>query len=474
MERLTGLDANFLYNETASEHMHTLKVAVLEPPAGGSPPIEILRDHVGRRMAAWPAFGRRIVRVPLDLHHPLWVAAGPLDLDYHVRRARIPAPGTSHEMDAMVARLAGEPLDRRRPLWQAWLLEGRADGRVAVLVKVHHAVADGVAATALLASIMTTDPGTVLPVPASPPAAETVPRRTRLVGDALVQVAADLRRLPSVLRRTRRSMARRRVAVAELAAADGATPPRPVLDTPVTSLNRAITPRRTVATTTLPLAPMLEVRRVAGVTLNDVFLTIVGGALLDVLAARGEHPDRSLSAGVPVSADPPPVPGRPPRLGGNKVSNLFVSLCTDVDDPVLRLRAVHASATAAKDLHAALGGDLMATWLEYTPPRPYSWLMRLYSGLSVADLHRAPFNVVVSNVAGPREPLYVDGAELVEFFSAGPVLEGIGVNITAWSYCGHLDVMVTACARALPRPELLTEAMCRQLDDLVRPADPVR
>ena len=466
MERLSGLDANFLYNETASEPMHTLKVAVLEPPPGGTPPLDLLRERVGRRMAAWPAFGRRIVRVPLDLHHPLWVDAGPLDLDYHVRSARIPAPGTGQEMDRLVARLAEQPLERDRPLWQAWLLEGRADGRVAVLVKVHHAVADGVAATALLASIMSTSPEVSDLGPPAPPRAEAVPGRSQLVLVALRESLADLRRLPAVIRDTRARMARRRVAAAGQRAAEGVAPPRPVLDTPVTSLNRAITGRRAVATTSLPLAPMLEAKRAAGVTLNDVLLTVVGGAVMDVLARRGEHPDRPLSAGVPVSSDPPPLPGRPPRVSGNKVSNLFVSLCTDEPDPVRRLGAVHRSTTSAKELHAALGGDLMETWLAYTPPRPYSWLMRMYSGLSVADLHRAPFNLVVSNVPGPRAPLYVEGARLVEFFSAGPVLEGIGVNITAWSYLDHLDVMVTSCARALPRPAELTAGLHQQLDAL--------
>ncbi len=466
MERLSGLDASFLYNETPSGHMHTLKLAVLDPPSGEALPLNLLREHVGRQMAAWPAFGRRIVRVPLDLYHPLWVDAGPLDLSYHVRRTDIPAPGTRREMDRLVARLAESPLDRDRPLWQAWLLEGRADGRIAVLIKVHHAVADGVAANALLASILTTDPNAALSDPPPMPPAEKEPSRLRLVLGALAALLTDLRRLPGVLRDTRARVARRRRELASLRAGDGIEPPRPVLDTPVTSLNRAISSRRTIATAKLPLEPLLEAKRAAGVTLNDVLLTVVGGALTTVLADRGEYPSRSLSAGVPVSSDPPPEPGRDPRLTGNKVSNLFVSLCTDVVDPAERVRAVHRSTTAAKRLHEALGSDLMETWMTYAPPRPYSWFVRLYSDLSVADHHRAPFNVVVSNVIGPRQKLYVEGAELVEFFSSGPVLEGIGVNVTAWSYRGDLDVMVTSCARALADLEPLTAAMVEQVDRL--------
>lgn len=478
VDRLSGLDASFLYNETASEHMHTLKLAILEPAPDGTLPPEDLRRHLGARLAVRPEFRRRLLPMPFDLHHPIWVDGGALDLDYHVRRHRIDSPGDTHAMDRLVARLAESPLDRTRPLWQAWVLEGRADGRLAILMKVHHAVADGGAATALLASIMTTDPvgRDDEPHPYHP---SPLPNRLRLLWSAVAALATDLRRLPQVARDTRTRMARRRAVAATLADQADAAPPRPILDTPATSLNRAITPERAVATVSLPLRPLLEARMATGATVNDVLLTIVGGALMDLLADRGERPDRSLSAGVPVSSETGGATDRPsPNAGdtrttdyirttGNKVSNLFVSLCTDIADPVERLTAIHRATTSAKLLHSALGGDLMETWLEYTPPRPYSWLMRRYSSLAVADHHRAPFNVVVSNVAGPRQPLYAEGAELVEFFSSGPVLEGIGVNVTAWSYVDRLNVMITSCARALPRPQDLAAGFEGHLDTLV-------
>ena len=172
------------------------------------------------------------------------------------------------------------------------------------------------------------------------------------------------------------------------------------------------------------------------------------------------------ASSVPVSSEPAPEPGDPPRRAGNKVSNLFVSLHTEADDPLERLEAVHRSMSGAKRLHEATGSDLMETMLDYTPPKPYAWAMRQYSGSDLADLHRAPVNVIVSNVPGPREPLWVGGARLVEFFSAGPVLEGIAVNVTAWSYIDAMDVMVTSCARAMPEPEEVTAAMARGLEEL--------
>ncbi len=494
MKRLSGLDANFLYNETPTEHMHTLKLAVLDPPPGDQLPWELIRSEIATRMLTWPAFSRKVVRVPGDLNHPVWVEVAEPDMAYHLRRARIPSPGGPREMDQVVGRLAGWPLDRAHPLWQVWMLEGRADGRIAVLVKVHHCVADGMAANALLASILSTEPGAG-PTPdagsdtgepdspdgeagAVPGRGEHEPGSRELLVGATRDLVFDTIKLPSALWGLRGSLGRRKAATAELEAMaseaeaapgrppEAELPPRPLLDTPQTSFNRSITAARAVSTSVLPLEPMLDVRRALGVTLNDVLLTLAGGALARVLHEGGEEPDRSLTASVPVSSDPPPRPGEPPRLTGNKVSNLFVSLHTELEDPLERLAAVHRSVLGAKRLHEATGSDLMEVMLGYTPPKPYAWAMQRYSGLDVADLHRSPVNVIVSNVPGPRQPLWVAGARLVEFFSAGPVLEGIGVNITAWSYIDTMDVMVISCARAMPEPSRVTDAMSSVLADM--------
>jgi diacylglycerol O-acyltransferase len=464
--------------------MHTLKLAVFDPPDDPMT-FDVARAAIGELMWRWTAFTRRLVHVPGDLHHPVWVPVGELDLTYHVRRAQIPAPGDHAAMDTLVGRLAGWPLDRDRPLWQVWFLEGLNDGRMAVLMKLHHCVADGVAANALLASLMAEpgDSGDARRVDRSP-------TRRELLADASRDLIGDLRGLPQVLRDMRHAVKRRRDVLTEMSRTGVETPPRPILDTPVTSFNRAITAARSVATTTLDLAPVLAAKERYGCSVNDVFLTLVGGALTEVLASAGEHPKASLTASVPVSSEPrrtgnteprrtgnteprrtgntePRRTGNTePRRTGNKVSNLFVSLHTEIADPGERAVAVHASTVAAKRLHDALGADVMETLLSYTPPRPYRWVMQAYSGLDLADRHRAPVNVICSNVPGPREQLAVAGVKLVEFYSAGPVLEGIGVNVTAWSYADRMDVMVIACARAMPEPSRLTEALHRQLDAL--------
>src|SRR5581483_6392624 len=170
---------------------------------------------------------------------------------------------------------------------------------------------------------------------------------------------------------------------------------------------------------TLPLADVREAKTAFGVSVNDIVLAMVAGSLRSWLEKRDVLPDRALVAGVPVSTDDPDAIR---RLGGNKVSNMFTTLATDIADPVERLRAIHEVTSAAKEMHNILGADMLADWSEYTPPRPYSWFMRQYSRFGLAAHHRPPINVVVSNVPGPREPLYVAGGKMEGIYSVGPIL----------------------------------------------------
>jgi diacylglycerol O-acyltransferase len=437
---MTGLDASFLYNETPTLHMHTLKLAVLEPPASGEfPAREVVRDEFERRLHLVPPFRRRVIEVPLRLHHPVWIEDPDFDIDRHIHLVRVPAPGGRADLDAVVSELAGFPLDRNRPLWDLYVLEGLEGGRIGVLVKIHHAAADGVAVTRLLANVMSTSIDAMDPPPPTVPwHGEALPSRRRLLADAAVDHLAQVRRLPRLVRdtvrRTRASKAVRQEAAV--------TPPRPILDTPRTPLGGSLTPHRSFATADLPLDEAKRVKDAFGVTVNDVILATVAGAVRGWLLDLDALPARALVAGVPVSAGDP---AEADRMGGNRVSNLFTSLATDVADPVERLRAIHEVTKVAKQVHNLLGADLMQDWVEYTPPAPYSWVMRAYSRSGAADWHRPPINLIVSNVPGPRAPLFASGARLVGIWSVGPILEGVGLNVTVWSYLDHLHVGVLAC-----------------------------
>jgi diacylglycerol O-acyltransferase len=242
-------------------------------------------------------------------------------------------------------------------------------------------------------------------------------------------------------------------------------PPLPFAG-PNLPFNAALTPNRIFTMTTLPLRDVKEVKDACGTTLNDVVLAVCAGALRRWLLDHHLPTDRPLVAGVPVST-------REKKglvLQGNVVSNMFMSLRTDLADPLERLAATSKSAKAAKGVHAAMGPQLLADWSEVTPPRPFAWFMRQYSRLRLADRHRPPINLVVSNVPGPREPLYIAGARLDGIWSVGPILEGIGLNITMWSYLDDLNVGLVACPEAMPDLWSLTDLLPVALDDLVRSA----
>jgi diacylglycerol O-acyltransferase / wax synthase len=474
VERLSGLDASFVYNETSALHMHTLKYVVLDVSGvEGGFTVDKLRHELERRLHLLPPFRRRLVEVPLGLHHPVWIEDPDFDLDAHVRRVGVPGPGGRREMDDLVAEIASWQLDRRRPLWECWILEGLADDlddpaasppsgrRVGFLVKMHHALADGVAAAALLANVFETDAHALDPPPpihAWRP--EPMPSAWRLALDALRDARPNLRLVRSLVGRTFTGLR----AVSRDRRESEVTPPRPIMDTPRTPFNGALTPHRRFATADLRFDDIRAVRAAhPGITVNDVVLGLVAESLRRHLSALDRLPDKALVAGVPVSSDA----AGDVRLYGNKVSNLFTSLRTDLPDPVERLSAIHDVTAAAKRFHTLLGTDMLEDWSELFPPKPYAWFMRQYSRLALANRHNPPINLVVSNVPGPRDPLYIAGAELDTFYSVGPVVEGVGLNITVWSYQDAVHVAAIGCREHWEDLHVVTDGMVAALGELV-------
>lgn len=460
MQRLTGLDAGFLYMETPTLHMHTLKVAVLDPAPGTPLTFEQIRDEIRRHLPLLPSFRRRLVRVPFAFHHPLWVEDPDFDLDYHVRRVVLPSPGTRRQLDEAIGDIAGVQLDRTRPLWRMHVFEGLEGGRLAVLAKIHHAVADGMAASALLANVMTTASDAEQPPIVDTWQPEAIPAPSTLLWDAFRDHVRQLFGLPRLLVRTLANL----LSVVRHRRRSDVSTPVPILSTPRTAFNTALTPRRSFASTSLPIDAVKEVKSAFGVTMNDVVLAVAAGALRTFLADGSRLPLRPLVAGVPVASDV----AADIRLHGNRVSNMFTSLATDVDDPVERLRRIHEVTSEAKTLQRLLGVATFEDWVQYTPPGVYAWFMDQYSQRRVADRHPPAINLVVSSVPGPSEPLYAAGAPLREIYSVGPILEGIGLNITVWSYLDRLYVGALGCRDTLPDLHRITEAMGPALGELVR------
>ncbi|MDQ1395327.1 MAG: diacylglycerol O-acyltransferase / wax synthase, partial [Acidimicrobiaceae bacterium] len=456
MQRLTGQDAGFLYNETPSQHMHTLKIAVLDPstiPGGYS--FERVKEVLSERLHLLPPFRRRLLPVPFDLHHPLWIEDPDFDIDFHVQRTALPAPGRREQFDELISQIASHPLDRSRALWEVWVVEGLEGGSIGFVAKIHHCAADGVMAADLLSNVFDTDPEQLdAPPPERPWRPDPIPSKVRLVLAALLDLAKVVLGLPALAVRTGRGM----VAVRRHKRSAAVSPPAP-FSGPKCSFNRSLTPHRRFVSMSLPLADVKEVKTRFGVTLNDVVLALCAGALRGYLDERGELPSKPLVAGVPISTR---MPGKP--LRANSVSNMFTTIPVDVADPVQRVSAVHEVTKGAKEQFNLLGVDMLADWSELTPPRPYAAFIRLYGRLRLADRHRPPINMVISNVPGPPIPLYIAGARLEAIYSMGPILENIGLNITMWSYLDSLNFGIVAVREHLPDLPRLAHYLEEELD----------
>lgn len=461
IERMTGIDAGFLYMETPSVHMHTLKIAILD--ADEHLTFDTFVAGMLARLKRLPPLRRRVVEVPFGINHPVWVTQARIDVPHHIRRHRIGGPdntGSMRDLERLIGMIASTPLHRDRPLWELHYCEGLEGGKVAVVGKMHHALADGAAANALLANV--TDVRTA----AAPEAvqeeyatADRLPTRWNLVRHAWAEAAAQITTIPGLLLRTLLGI----VGVLRERGA-GAKAPVPVLHAPRVSFNGALTPLRSFATVTLPLAELKRIRaQHDGATLNDIVLGTVSGALRRWMADHDERPSSSLLAGVPVSADERDAV---PRLGGNRVSNLFTTLATDVDDPVARLRKISETTASAKRIQARLGTSILADWSQFTPPRPFAALMRAYSRINAASWHPAAFSAIVSNVPGPREPATVGGARLADLFSVGPLVDGIGLNVTVWSYVDRMNFSLLACPDLLPDVQVLASYFPEALAEL--------
>ncbi len=453
MERLSGMDAFFLYLESPTMHMHVTLCAVLDPAdAPGGYDFERVRDHIASRVHLIPPFSRRLVPVPLRLHHPLWVDDPDFDIEYHVRRAALPTPGDDKQLAEFTGQIASIALDRSRPLWEIWLVEGLAAGRVAMIAKVHHSTLDGVAGVEQLVTLFDFT-RTVEPTPPPPPRRhEDIPSDLELVTYAAVSKVKGVLDLVPLVGRTAGSILAVRSKRAEPDSSSGGTP----LITPRSMLNGVINGQRRVAFARLSLLDIKQVRgAVPGATVNDVILAVCAGALRRYLLAHDEPIDEPLVAACPVNVRTEDQQGR----ADNRVSALFALMHTEIADPVERLRATHRTAAAAKDEHAIFGGETLQQWAEIADPNIFSWLSDLYAGSGIADRHRPAINVMLSNVPGPPFPLFLAGCELVRAYPMGQIIEGVGLNITVMSYCDSVDFGFMASANLLPDVAVLARAV---------------
>jgi WS/DGAT/MGAT family acyltransferase len=448
MNHLSGLDAAFLYLETPEMPMHVGSLNICDLPEGYKGDFyEDVRRHVASRMHLARVFTHKLALMPFELANPVWVEDDDVDLDYHVRRIILSKPGTQAQLEQYVGRLHSSMLDRSRPLWEFYVIEGLSTGQVAFYSKVHHSAIDGQAGIALANAILDITPQ---PRAVKPPVAKRHAHRyqlgvAELIGAALRNTAAQYLKLIKLLPETVKTVAS---VVIPRSGEDGKRRlrlPKNWSLGPKTPLNVAITNQRSFASVSIPLGEAKQIAKRFDATLNDVVLAICSGGLRRYLEDRGGIPRKPLIAAVPVSL----------REAGNtelnnQVSMMLCNLASNVADPVERLHTIHESTTAAKEFTGSVKAVIPTDFPSFGAPWLMSGLASLYGRSKLANTIPPIANVAVSNVPGPQFPLYLAGAKIATYYPVSIPAHGVALNITVQSYNGSLDFGLTACRRAVP------------------------
>lgn len=460
MERLSGLDAGLLYSESSTVPIQVSSISELDPSTvPGGYTFDKFRADLASRIPAIPEFRMKLADSDLNLDHPVWVEDDHFDLSRHLNRIGLPSPGGREELAELCARLVADPLERSKPLWEMWVIEGvdgtspQDGGRLAVMLKVHHAAVDGVSAATLLAQLLDQEPDGPAPEPVEGPG-----------GAAPWEIAADgLRRFVTLPWQLTKSIPATTTMVAQTVnrAITGGGAMAAPFSAPMTRFNAELTSARNIALVSMDLHGVKKVKNQFDVKVNDVVMALCAGALRGFLADRDELPDKPLIAVVPSS-----VHGQSDRPGRNQLSGMFCNLHTDVEDPVERLQTIAGSNARAKEHSASLGPTLLMDLAQSISRGMFGWLLGLLSRTPLTGT--AIHNVVISNVAGPTETLYSGGAEVTALYPLGPIFHGSGLNITVMSLGDRLNVGIISCPQLVDDLWDLADRFEAELDELLR------
>jgi len=444
MKRLGAMDAAFLYMETANAPSHAAALQLFEPPADGRDFYDAFRAHLRSRIPLLPHLHQHLHETPLGLDHPVWVADGDVDLRHHLRHEHLDPPGTMDQLTAVAERLYPPLLDRHRPLWHYTVIDGLADGQVALFMKAHHACMDGIAAQATFDTFFSSSPDPAPIDRVKPVRSEPEPGFFTLLRDAYGHLAEQPRRTLKALPDTAR-------ALAKLTAHSREIDVRPA---PRTRFDVNVSDERRFAVATLSLTRMRAVAKARGATINDVVMALCGGALRRYLSGKGELPEESLVAFAPVS-----VRSSGDDPGGNQLFGMMTPLASDVEDPLSRLDAVNEGAARAKaqveDIKDLLPSNFAIPGVAALVPG----FFQLMSSLHVQERMPPLYNVAVSNVPGIRHPVYMSGARMVAEYPMSIVQDGCALNITVMGIEDALDFGVVACARAVPDVDVIRDLL---------------
>jgi diacylglycerol O-acyltransferase / wax synthase len=458
LDRLSSTDASFLHQEGPESHMHIGGVLVFEGPP---PAFSDYLDHIRGRLHLVPRYRQKLATPPLESGRPLWVDDHSFNLEYHVRHAALPAPGTEEQLLLLAARIASQQLDRSRPLWESWLVEGLEDDRFALIFKTHHSLVDGVSGVDLATVLLDLSPAP------EPPAADLEPWQPRPEPSAADMVVAGVR---GVVTTTAELVARAISAATRPASSlhvirDAAEGLGEIIwaglnPAPVTPLNVEIGPHRRFAVARQELSDYREIKNTLGGTVNDVVLTVVSGALAGWLRSRGIRTEGlEMRALVPVSVRTT----EQQHTLGNQLTVMRGPLPIYIRDPVARLRFVRQAMDGLKESKQAVGAATLAQVNNLAPPTILAQASRL-------NFSTRLFNLIVTNIPGPQLPLYVLGRRLEDLFPLAFLPKNHALAIAIMSYDGGIDYGLLADYDALPDVEVIAEGIKESLDELLMAA----
>ena len=449
MKHLSGLDATFLHLETPEMPMHVGSLNVLDLPKGYTGDFyEDAKNFMASRIHLADVFTRKLALMPFDMTNPVWVEDNDIDLDYHVRHITLPKPGTNRQLQQYVARLHSSLIDRSRPMWEFYIIDGLKSGQVALYTKVHHAGIDGQAGVEVGKAIFDLEPtGRVVKPPRSRSRGHNYQLGMAELATAALRNTAQqyvkLFKMAPAIARAISGLAKPDEKVAEKDAA--AAPKKFNLFAPRTSLNVSITNQRTFAGRTISLAETKYIAKHFGVSLNDVVLATVSGALRHYLADNNELPAKPLVAGVPVS-----LREAGDDTANNQASMILVSLASDITDPIQRLKAINASSTSSKSTMNRFKAVVLDDFPTFAAPWLVSGIASMVGRSGIVNLLPPAANVAVSNVAGAPFPMYFAGALVTCYYPVSIASHGTALNVTVQSYNGRMDYGLIACRRAVP------------------------
>jgi WS/DGAT/MGAT family acyltransferase len=464
MKQLTSLDTQFLALEDRRQGGHVAGLAVLEPTTApdGEFTVARVRALIRERLALLPPLRWRVAEVPLNLDYPYWVEDDEFDLDYHVREIALAPPGSDEQLAEQVARIHSRPLDRTRPLWELYVIDGLQSGHAAMLTKIHHAVVDGMSGAEIMGLLLDLAPqGREIPADAAVAPLERDPGQLAMLARGALGVPRYplrlLRSLPSALPNAEHApsifgaipgattagrLAARAMRLAGVEVADSS----PSLKAPRTSFNGRISAHRRFAFGQLSLDAVKAVKNRFGVTVNDVVVSLCAGAVRRWLLEHDELPEEPLVAQIPVSVRT----GEQFGTFGNRILLMRAPFFTGEADPVRRLELTHEALGDMKRTHRALPADLLQDANHFVPPAVFARAAQLTFRIASGSAGRPNWNLVVSNVPGPQIPLFCAGARLVAHYPVSVITDGLGLNITVMSYLGHLDFGIVTDREQMP------------------------